>query len=155
MSVSDEVTQLYEQLLDAWNRRDAPAMAALYAAEGGQVGFDGSAMNGPKEIEKHLAPIFKDHPTAQFVGKIREVRVIGPGTALLRAVAGMVPPSKNDINPETNAIQSLVASRQSDGRWLVEMFHNTPAAFDGREQERQKLTEELQNVLRERSKMGA
>ena len=144
----DGVRALYEDLLDAWNRRDARAMAALYAPKGGQVGFDGSTANTPAEIEAMLAPIFADHPTARFVAKVREVRALGPDAALLRAVVGMIPPGKSDIIPERNAVQSLVASRQEDGRWLVEMFHNTPAAFHGRPEESEKLTAELRAAAR-------
>jgi uncharacterized protein (TIGR02246 family) len=52
------VLALCEELLAAWNRRDAAGMASLYAPQGSQVGFDGSTANGPREIEAHLAPIF-------------------------------------------------------------------------------------------------
>jgi uncharacterized protein (TIGR02246 family) len=142
----DAVRELYRGVLDAWNRRDAEAMTQLYAPKGGQVGFDGSVANGPDEILAHLQPVFADHPTASFVAKVREVRLLGPDAALLRAVAGMVPPGQSDINPELNTIQTMVASRQDDGRWLVEMFHNTPAAFHGRPHERGFLTEELRTV---------
>ena len=141
------LTHLYEDLLAAWNRRDAVGMARLFAAHGGQVGFDGSVANGPREIEAHVAPIFASHPTPAFVGKVREVRELGPDAALLRAVAGMVPPGGKDINPDTNAIQTLVASRDRTGAWRVEMFHNTPAAFHGRPEERDKLTQELRALL--------
>jgi uncharacterized protein (TIGR02246 family) len=143
----EDVRKLYEALLEAWNRRDATGMAALYRATGSQVGFDGSIANGADEIEAHLTPIFANHPTAKFVAKVREVREIGDGAALLRAVAGMVPPGKDDINPETNAVQTLVASRDGAGRWRVELFQNTPAAFHGRHDEREKLTTELRTVL--------
>jgi len=149
----DELRQLYETLLDAWNRRDAVGMAALYGSVGSQVGFDGSTANGAEEIEAHLTPIFADHPTPKFVGKVREVRELGPNAALLRAVAGMIPPGKSDINPETNAIQTLVAVRDAQGNWRVQMFHNTPAAFHGRAEEREKLTAELRTVARLESKV--
>ena len=142
----DAVRDLYEDLLDAWNRRDAKGMAALYAPSGGQVGFDGSTANRPKEIEALLTPIFADHPTARFVALVREVRAVGSDAALLRAVVGMIPPGKSDIMPDRNAIQTLVASRDGQGRWLVEMFHNTPAAFHGRPEESEKLTAELRAV---------
>ena len=146
--VDDALPRLYGDLLAAWNRRDAAGMARLYAARGSQVGFDGSTANGPQEIEAHLAPIFANHPTAAFVGKVREVRALGPDAALLRAVAGMIPPGQSDIIPEANAIQTLVASRDADGRWRVELFHNTPAAFHGRPEEREKLTQELRALVR-------
>jgi len=145
-STIDEVRNLYTALLDAWNRRDAVGMAALYSVSGTQVGFDGSVANGAEEIEAHLTPIFADHPTPRFVAKVREVRELGPNAAMLRAIAGMILPGKGDINGGTNAIQALVASRDDAGRWRVEMFQNTPAAFHGRADERAKLTAELRAV---------
>ena len=136
------IESLYLTLLSRWNSRDAAGMAALYADDGSQVGFDGSAIDGRMAIETHLAPIFRDHPTGAFVGIVREVRDLGPGTALLRAVAGMVPAGKEDIDPDLNAIQTLVAV-QRGGEWKVAMFHNTPAAFHGKPEEAAALTEEL------------
>ena len=142
-----DVARLYARLIDAWNRRDAAGMAALYAPKGSQVGFDGSPANGPEEIKALLEPIFADHPTARFVTRIRETRAIGPGAAMLRAVAGMIPPGEKDIMKERNAIQTLVASRGDGGSWRVEMFHNTPAAFDGRPEEAEKLSAELRAAM--------
>src|SRR5262245_40650902 len=111
------VRALYHDLLDCWNRRNPQAMAALFADDGNLVGFDGSTVNGRSDIEAHLRPIFADHPTSTYVSKIREVRLLGPEVALVRAVVGMVPPGKSDVNPAVNALQSLVAVRD-DGRWL-------------------------------------
>ena len=48
-------------------------MAALFAAHGNVVGFDGSQMNGRQEIEDHLSQIFADHPTPAYVARVREV----------------------------------------------------------------------------------
>jgi uncharacterized protein (TIGR02246 family) len=146
-ATNEAVRTLYKALLDAWNRRDATGMATLYGATGNQVGFDGTTANGADEIEAHLTEVFARHPTAKFVAKVREVREIGDGAALLRAVAGMVPPGEDDINSETNAIQTLVASRDGTGHWRIELFQNTPAAFDGRTDEREKLSTELRGVL--------
>jgi uncharacterized protein (TIGR02246 family) len=143
-----QVTRLYNDVLGAWNRRDAAGMARCYAPHGSQVGFDGSTANGAAEIETHLAPIFAHHKTPAFVAKVREVRMIGNDAALLRAVAGMVPDGKDDINPDVNAIQTMVASRDEKGQWRVEMFHNTPAAFHGRPEEKEELSQELRDVLR-------
>jgi uncharacterized protein (TIGR02246 family) len=142
----EQVRSLHTALIDAWNRRDAKAMSDLYAEDGSQVGFDGSEMSTPQSIFAHLEPIFRDHPTARFVTKVREVRMIGDKAALLRAVAGMVPPGATKIKPEVNAIQSLVASKR-DGLWRIELFQNTPAAWHGRPQDVEKLTAELQKLV--------
>ena len=49
-SRSTEAIAVYTRLLEAWNRRDAEAFAALFTPDGNTVGFDGSQMNGPEEI---------------------------------------------------------------------------------------------------------
>jgi uncharacterized protein (TIGR02246 family) len=141
------VRSLYEELIDSWNKRDAAKMASLFAKDGNVIGFDGSQMNGPGEIASTLGPIFKEHPTAPFVTKVREVRFLKPGVAVVRAVVGMVPPGQSDIKPDVNAIQTMVASKD-DGRWRVAVFQNTPAAFHGRPELAESLTQELREVLR-------
>lgn len=142
-----EVRALYQKLLDCWNQRSAVDLAALSADDGHLVGFDGSQMHGRVEIESHLRRIFADHPTAAYVAKIREVRFLAPEVALLRAVAGMVPPGQSDLNPALNAVQTLIAAKQAD-RWRIALFQNTPAAFHGRPELSEKLTEELRQQLR-------
>lgn len=144
---SHAIVTLYRQLLDAWNNRDAAAFARLFSDKGSIVGFDGSTADGRNEIEAHLKPIFADHPTARYVSKIRDVRDLSSNGALLRAVAGMIPPDADQLKPERNAIQTLVASRQVAGDWQIEMFQNTPARFDGRPEEADQLTRELEAEL--------
>ncbi|HEU5432507.1 MAG TPA: SgcJ/EcaC family oxidoreductase [Thermomicrobiales bacterium] len=141
------IRQLYERLLAAWNRRSAADYAALFAADGDVVGFDGSPVDGRAAIEAHLADIFAHHETAAYVSVVREARLLTPDVALLRAVVGMIPPGQSDLNPAANAVQSLVASRR-DGRWRIDLFHNTPAAFHRRPEECDALTEELRRAAR-------
>lgn len=74
---------------------------------------------------------------------MRDCRPLGPDTALLTVVAGMVPPESDRINPQTNAAQSVVASR-SGGAWRIDLFQNTPTAYFGRDEDRERLTAELQ-----------
>lgn len=149
MSASDEadVRSIYQRLIDAWNRRDAAAYAALFDDVTNVVGFDGSQMNGRSEIESTLAGIFAHHQTAPYLSIVREVRMLTAEVAILRAVAGMVPPGQTDINPAVNAIQSLVAVKR-DGQWRIALFQNTPAQFHGRPELAQQLTEELRQLLR-------
>jgi uncharacterized protein (TIGR02246 family) len=55
-------------------------------------------MNGWPEIESTLSKIFAEHQTAPYVSKIREVRFLTPQVAIVRAVVGMVPPGKSDLD---------------------------------------------------------
>jgi uncharacterized protein (TIGR02246 family) len=140
------VGALYAAVLNAWNRRDAAAYADCFADAGALVGFDGSEMHGRDEIAATLGRIFADHVTATYVSIVREVRPLGGDAVLLRAVAGMVPRGGRDLNPAVNAVQSLVAARR-DGRWRIELFHNTPAALHGRPEAAEALTAELRAAL--------
>jgi len=141
------VLTLYQQLLEAWNDRSAVRFADVFSEDGSVVGFDGSAMNGRAEIRGSLEGIFGTHQTARYVAKVREIRRLGSDILLVRAVVGMVPPGKAELNPGVNAIQSLVAAgRGADMR--IALLHNTPAAFHGRPELAEELTRELTDVLR-------
>lgn len=138
---------VYLRLLEAWNGRRAHDFAALFTGDGSSVGFDGSPMNGRAEIASALEAIFAHHQTASYVAKVREVRSLRPGVTLLRAVVGMVPPGQKELNSAVSAIQSVVLV-EDGGEWRVALLHNTPAAFHGRPEMAQQLTEELTEVVR-------
>lgn len=142
-----EVGLLYQELLKRWNKRRASEITDLFAEDGNLVGFDGSQINGRSEAGSVLSQIFADHQTASYLGIVKEVRLLSPDVAILRAVAGMVQPGESDINPEVNAVQTLVAVKQQN-KWSIALFQNTPAAFHGRPELSEQLTEELQQALR-------
>ena len=141
------IRALHAEILDAWNARDADRYAAAFTKDANVIGFDGSMMDGSEEIAAELARIFADHETASYIAKVLQVRSLADGVAVLRAVVGMVPPGQQDINPAVNAVQSLVAVRENGG-WRATLLQNTPAAFHGRPQDSDRLTEELRRVLR-------
>lgn len=141
-----EVQALYRKLLDTWNRRDAAAMAGTFAEDGELIGFDGSQVAGRAEIEAHLSPIFANHPTAPFYAKVRYVRFLSPGVAMLRSIAGMVPVGQTDINPKVNTHHTMIAVQQDSG-WRITLFQNTPAQFHGRPELVEAMTAELRELL--------
>jgi uncharacterized protein (TIGR02246 family) len=137
---------LYEGILAAWNERDAAAMAACFARDGSVVGFDGSELNGRDAIREEMARIFRDHQTGRYVGVVRDVKLLSEAVAILRAVAGIVPHGQTELNPQLNAVQTLVAVKHHD-HWRAALYHNTPAAFHGRPEAVKALTEELRQHL--------
>jgi uncharacterized protein (TIGR02246 family) len=148
MDAEQAARALYADILRFWNGGNAAGFAALFVRQGNVVGFDGSQVDGQDKIEAHLAQIFAHHQTAAYVGRVREVRLLGSEVVLLRAVAGMVPPNQSDLNPALNTIHTLVASKQRD-RWRAELFQSTPAAFHGRPEASESLTAELRRELKE------
>lgn len=144
----DAVRGLYRRILDGWNARDGRAFADPFHDDGEAVGFDGTVHSGRDRIAARLGRIFAGRPTARYVAEVRDVRVVGPGAAVLRAVAGTVPPGASDLDPDANSVQTLTASRLM-GRWRVALFQTTPAAYHGRPEEAEALTAELRALMRE------
>jgi uncharacterized protein (TIGR02246 family) len=143
---TEEPARLYSRLIERWNDRDPAAFAALFLPDGHSIGFDGSEMHGPTEIEATLEQIFGDHKTGRYVAKIRDVRFLTADIAVVRAAVGMIPADQTDLNPKVNAIQTLVVVRR-DGDWRIALFQNTPARYDGRPEAVEALTAELRQLL--------
>jgi uncharacterized protein (TIGR02246 family) len=153
-SAEDDIRSLYHALLKAWNTKSGSDFAALFTEDGDVVGFDGSGHTGRPVIESDLQRIFAHHLTATYVGIVKTIRFLSPDVAVLRAVAGMVPPEQQDIHPAVNAVQTLVATRDHE-LWRIALFQNTPAAFHGRPELSQQLTQELRQALRDSSTEAA
>lgn len=141
-----EIEKLHDELLTSWNNRNAEEMASLFSESGNVIGFDGSQMNGPNQIRTELENVFASHQTAAYVWKVEEVRFLSSQIALLRAIVGMIPPGKTEINPTTNAIQSLVAILENNV-WKITLFQNTPAQFHGRPDLVKSMTSELNKLI--------
>jgi uncharacterized protein (TIGR02246 family) len=133
-------------MLEGWNRRSAEAFAAGFLDDGVAIGFDGSQHLERAQLVSDLARIFADHPTGRYVGKIRDVRLLTPEVGVLRAVVGMVPAGRSDIEPKLNAIQSVVVLK-SEGRWRIALMQTTPAQLHGRPELVDAMTEELRSLL--------
>lgn len=146
MDEEREVVSLYRRLLGGWNRNSAGDMADLFEVDGFIIGFDGSQHVGAANIESQVGSILADHATARYVAKVRDVRLLTPDVAVLRAIAGMVPPGQDDLNPAVNVVQTLVAVKRG-GQWRIAVYQNTPAAYHGRPHLRDEMTEELRQVL--------
>lgn len=140
------VSALYRQLLQSWNRRSADVFADLFTQDGHSIGYDGSEMHGREEIAATLGKIFADHPTAAYISKVREIRFLTPGIALLRAVVGMLPTGKQELNPERNTVHTMLATKQGDV-WRILLFQNTPAQYHGKPDALAALTQELQELV--------
>jgi len=128
---STSIRELYHKLLDSWNRRSGNDFASFFLEDGEAVGFDGSSHLGRSQIESDLTRLLSQQIPAAYVGIVRAIRFLAPEVALLRAVAGMVPPGQQDIFPAVNAIQTLVVKRENEV-WGIALFQNTPAAYHGR-----------------------
>src|SRR5262245_56765124 len=120
-----QIFALYRRLLDAWNYRDPVGMAACFCADGELIGYDGSELRGAAKITDELRRIFADHPTGFYVTTVRGIELLSRDIALLRAVAAIVPPGQDELDPQTEMIVRMLAAREPSG-WRVVLLHNTP-----------------------------
>jgi uncharacterized protein (TIGR02246 family) len=147
-TTTQDLERLHGAILDAWNRQDADGYARYFGDDAIVVGFDGSEMQGRREIAEQLAAIFADHQVARYVRIVRSVQRVGADAALLHAAVGMIPPGGDDVIPDRHAVQLLVAVREGDA-WRVRSLQNTPAELHGRPEAIEALTDELRVVLRQ------
>jgi uncharacterized protein (TIGR02246 family) len=147
MHGADAVRELYRQLIEGWNERSAEGMARPIAEIGLVVGFDGTRMTGPAQVEEAMSAVFADHRPARYVTRVESVTALDQDVAILEAFAGMVPPGVDEVIADRNAIQTVVAQRTQDG-WKVVLFQNTPVRLDGRPEEAERLTRELNALVR-------
>lgn len=145
-SETNEVVAIYKQLIQSWNNQDARGMADLYLENGESIGFDGSLAIGSEEIYSHIAPIFKDHRVSDYVYKVKNVQFLSTDIALLRAVAGMIPPGQTELNSKVNTHHTLIIVKK-EGQWKIQLFQNTPAQFHGRPELVEQMTNELAEEL--------
>ena len=148
-NTSRAVHELLARYLEAWNARDPAALAAGLVEEALIVGFDGSVMEGREAARATIATIFSQYATGRYVWLPRRVRELGPGLAVISAMAGLVPAGQADVDPRLNAVQTLVAVHRA-GEWRIAVFQNTPAQFHGRPEAAESLTAELRAELRRR-----
>lgn len=141
-----DVERLYHELIESWDKMKARDYANLFAEDATVIGFDGSTMNDRKEIFDHISAVFNNHKTGKYVTIIKHVRFLSPDIAVLQAITGLVPAGKDDLEPKTNAIQTMVAEKEED-EWHIALFQNTPAQFHGRPELAEDMTRELREKL--------
>ena len=150
-SGSDDETAiraLYQELMGGWNRGSGEAFAAPFAEDSDLVGFDGTHLKGRHEIISFHQQLFDTYVKGtRLVGKVRSVRFLTPDVAIMHAVGGTIMANQNDIDPDRNSVQTLVAKKGVNGEWRLAVFQNTRAQYLGRPEQSQALTEELRMLL--------
>ena len=134
--------------MNGWNNGSGKVFATPFAENGDLVGFDGTHLKGRQEIDSFHQQLFDTYVKgSRLVGRMRSVRFLMPDVAIMYAVSGTIMSGQTDIEPERNSVQTLVAMKDSGGRWRLVAFQNTRAQYFGRPEQSQALTEELRGLL--------
>ena len=101
------IRELYQQMVDGWNRGSGEVFAAPYAQDGVLVGYDGTYLKGRREIASLHQQIFDRFVKGSHFGwKIRSVRFLTADVALIHAISGTVMAQQLNIDQERNSIQN-------------------------------------------------
>ena len=143
-----QIRALYARFLAGWNQRSGVTVSSVFADDGEMVDLDGTLRSGRLTIAADMRRLFAEHVTPTFVGTPRSVRRLTERVAVLHAVAGMVPPGADALDPALHTVHTLTAV-EDDGRWKIALLQSTPARLGGRAEAVAALTEELETVRRE------
>ena len=138
-----QIRALYARYLAGWNQRSGVTVSSVFADDGEIIDLDGTLRSGRLSIAADMRRLFSEHATPSFVGVVRSVRRLTEGVAVLHAVAGMVPPGAEALDPSLHTVHSLVAVEE-DGRWKIAVLQSTPARYGGRVETLSALTAELE-----------
>lgn len=112
-----------ERFVEAYNQRDAAAIAALFLPLGELVSSNGDTYSGRDEIEAHYAEIFADEMAPLVALEAESVRLVAPGVVV---EDGVVHLSTSDDEPTISVAYSVTHAKQPDGSWLIATNRNQP-----------------------------
>ena len=138
-----QIRALYARFLAGWNQRSGVTVSSVFADDGDLIDLDGTMRSGRLTIAAEMRRLFAEHATPTFVGVVRSVRSLADGVVVLYAVAGMVPPGADALDPSLHTAHTLVAVEDA-GRWKIAVLQSTPARYGGRAEAVAALTAELE-----------
>ena len=138
-----QIRALYVRYLAGWNQRSGVTVSSVFADDGEMIDLDGTLRSGRLTIAADMRRLFSERSTPSFVGIVRAVRSLTEDVAVLHAVAGMVPPGAEALEPALHTVHTLTAVEDA-GRWKIALLQSTPARYGGRADALAALTAELE-----------
>ncbi|MGD0630679.1 MAG: SgcJ/EcaC family oxidoreductase [Terracidiphilus sp.] len=116
--------------MDAWNRHDAKAFAALFSEDADFTNVRGAGASGRAEIEKFHAPlfatIFKDTKQKHTYVTIRFIRPDVAAVDVRWEMTGVEDPAGNPLPVRHGLLNFTMAKDQ--GKWQIVVMHNMDLA---------------------------
>jgi len=114
-TAESEIRATATAFVQAFNRGDARAVAALWTADGSAADDSGTIYRGRPAIEAQYAQLFKQHPGARMEVAVQSIEFPTPATAIEDGIAQVE--SKYAGPPQ--ASRYTVVHVKQDGKWLM------------------------------------
>lgn len=113
------------QMVDAWNTGSGEAFAAPFTENADFVAFEGTHLQGRREIASFHQQIFDTSVKgSRLEGEVKFVHFLGPQLAVMHAVARVTLPGGSEPSPSRDSMQIFVVMKR-DGEWRVEAVQNS------------------------------
>lgn len=112
-----------ERFVEAFNHKDAAAIAALFLPHGEVVSSSGDTYIGREAIEDHYAEVFADEKAPLVSLEANSVRLVAPGVVVEEGVIHL---TTSDDEPVTSVAYSATHTKQPDGSWLIATNRKQP-----------------------------
>jgi uncharacterized protein (TIGR02246 family) len=120
------VVVVMDRFIDAWNRHDAKAFAALFAEDAEFTNWRGTGASGRSKIEEFHAPMFATiFKNSQMANTAIKTRFIRPDVAAVDVnweMTGAMDAQGNP-RPDRRGLLNLVMAK-NDGQWQIVVMHN-------------------------------
>jgi len=124
------IERLMGELVDAWNRGDAPAYGARYRLDGTFTNVNGGLYVGREEFVRRHEEIFGGYLEGTTLGlAIRQLRFIRSDVAVVDAetsLFGVKALPAGVLTGPDGAVHTclLLVLVKEDGRWWISAYHN-------------------------------
>ena len=112
-----------ERFVEAFNRKGAAAIAALFLPRGEFVSSSGETYRGREAIEAYYAGLFADETAPLISLEADSVRQLAPGVVV---EDGVIHLTTSEDEPVTSVAYSATHSKQPDGSWLIATNRDQP-----------------------------
>jgi uncharacterized protein (TIGR02246 family) len=115
---AEPIQQALQSYINAFNKHDAKALAALWMTQGVYVDRStGERIEGRDALEQDFAATFREKPTAHLDGNVQSVRFIRPDVA---SADGQAAESDQGDDSGGNKTAFSAIFVRENGRWLID-----------------------------------
>jgi uncharacterized protein (TIGR02246 family) len=123
---AQQIHGVMDAFVDAWNRHDAKAFAAVFAEDADFTNWRGMGASGRSKIEEFHAPLFatifkNSHQTMTDIN-IRFVRADVAAVEVHWDMTGQTDALGNARPPRQGILNFVMA--KNDGKWQIVVMHN-------------------------------